>query len=391
MRKSIFDIVKDNTNLANDVLRLDSMFLKEEILRVNPGIPYTLKDYVEDYCFETWKYRNHCLDVDDFLRTVNYNNLKRSATINAEDIFTLIEIIYNFWNLAFGDLEKGTNGLLWSGNFFHLQDVMDDILRQYNYTAYIPEDDECVLVIEDKPEVTATAEIVPETLALDIIRYNHRLLKGNINAKKSILLKLASELEPRRKELQELDKDLTSNIFFMLNNMNIRHNNQNINEPSKYKKYVAEIDNQHLEDWYDELYQMMLLALLLLDNIERQKSARAGHGRNDRRVHRYVCRADDDGARRYLHTLRRQRPVGARRGRRHFQDEHGTACVLERVWRDARQCLRGNLPAVFRVFDHRRLEPVRPHQCQLSLRQEGESPVLHHRPRLHLPRLLPVQ
>ena len=49
-------------------------------------------------------------------------------------------------------------------------------------------------------------------------------------------------------------------------------NNQNINEPSKYKKYVAEIDNQHLEDWYDELYQMMLLALLLLDNIERQKS-----------------------------------------------------------------------------------------------------------------------
>ena len=97
---------------------------------------------------------------------------------------------------------------------------MDDILRQYNYTAYIPEDDECVLVIEDKPEVTATAEIVPETLALDIIR----------------------------------------------------HNNQNINEPSKYKKYVAEIDNQHLEDWYDELYQMMLLALLLLDNIERQKS-----------------------------------------------------------------------------------------------------------------------
>ena len=95
MRKSIFDIVKDNTNLANDVLRLDSMFLKEEILRVNRGIPYTLKDYVEDYCFETWKYRNHCLDVDDFLRTVNYNNLKRSATINAEDIFTLIEIIYN--------------------------------------------------------------------------------------------------------------------------------------------------------------------------------------------------------------------------------------------------------------------------------------------------------
>lgn len=127
-------------------------------------------------------------------------------------------------------------------------------------------------LLKINPEVDGYCRDCSRDTCTRIIQYNHRLLKGNINAKKSILLKLASELEPRRKELQELDKDLTSNIFFMLNNMNIRHNNQNINEPSKYKKYVAEIDNQHLEDWYDELYQMMLLALLLLDNIERQKS-----------------------------------------------------------------------------------------------------------------------
>lgn len=184
----------------------------------------------------------------------------------------MIELIYIFWNLAFCDLEKGTDGLLWSGNFFHLRDVMDDILEQYNQTAYIQEDNECVLVIEDKPEVTAVAEIVPESLALDVIRYNHRLLKGDLDAKKSILIALGSELEPRRKELEEKDKKLAANIFFMLNNMDIRHNNRDEKDPSKYKKYVADMNDTQLEEWYDELYQMMLLALLLLDNIERQKS-----------------------------------------------------------------------------------------------------------------------
>lgn len=106
MRKSIFDIVKNNTDQASDVIRLESMFLREGFLRVNGDTVYTLKDYVEDYCFGTWKYRGHCLDVDDFLKTVNYNDLRRSAIFNLEDLFTLIELIYNFWNLAACDLEK---------------------------------------------------------------------------------------------------------------------------------------------------------------------------------------------------------------------------------------------------------------------------------------------
>ena len=87
MRKSIFDIVKNNTDQASDVIRLESMFLREGFLRVNGDTVYTLKDYVEDYCFGTWKYRGHCLDVDDFLKTVNYNELRRSAIFNLEDLF----------------------------------------------------------------------------------------------------------------------------------------------------------------------------------------------------------------------------------------------------------------------------------------------------------------
>lgn len=54
--------------------------------------------------------------------------------------------------------------------------------------------------------------------------------------------------------------------------MNIRHNNRSKREPAKYKDYVAKMKDDRLEKWYDELYQMILLAFLLLDNVSRQKS-----------------------------------------------------------------------------------------------------------------------
>lgn len=273
MRKSIFDIVKSNTDPASDALRLDSMFREEKTLEIYDE-QYTLEKYIDNYRFGMWKQRGHCLNVEDFLETLGYDTLRRSAAANTESLFTLIEVIYNFWYLADCDLNKPSNAMSmsWYGNFVHLKDVMDDVLKQYNQTAYFQEDSECVLVVEDKPEVTAAAEIVPESLALSVIRYNHRLLHGNLNAKKSILLEFGRELEPRRKELETLNKTLAANIFFMLNNMNIRHNNQNINDPSKYRKCIADMDEHQLEEWYDELYQMTLLAFLLLDNVKRQES-----------------------------------------------------------------------------------------------------------------------
>jgi len=52
--------------------------------------------------------------------------------------------------------------------------------------------------------------------------------------------------------------------------MNLRHNN--IDPSSKhFKQFVSEMSENELEYWYDETYQLILLAKLLLDNDERQK------------------------------------------------------------------------------------------------------------------------
>ena len=265
MRKSIFDIASASINISNEVDRIVSMSVNEKSTYF-PPYDRTLFEFVDERCFKDWRYRGHFVDVKDFLEAVNYNEIKKSAKNGDTEAFmTLIELIYNLWSLAYHDIvdEKSLSG--WNNNFFHLREVMLDNLEKYNHKAYI----ERILIIEDKPEVTAVAEIVEQDLALDIIRYNHRSLQGEIESKKKILISLGSELEPKRKELQALNKQLSEDIFFMLNNINIRHNNRSKKDMAKYKDYVAKMTKARLEKWYDELYQMMLLAFLLLDNVQR--------------------------------------------------------------------------------------------------------------------------
>ena len=54
----------------------------------------------------------------------------------------------------------------------------------------------------------------------------------------------------------------------MLNNMDLRHNNR-AHESKYYKKAVEEMDEGALENWYDELYQMILLAYLRMKQEDR--------------------------------------------------------------------------------------------------------------------------
>lgn len=135
------------------------------------------------------------------------------------------------------------------------------------------------MIVEDKPEVTAAAEIMPTpTLAVDVVRYKHRTLRGEIELKKEILLAMGAELEAKRKKLHAINASLENDIFFMLNNLNIRHNNKSKGDKN-YKEYVAKMRKDRLEKWYDELYQMILLAFLLMDNGKRSEKIKELKGK----------------------------------------------------------------------------------------------------------------
>ena len=265
MRKSIFDIVSGSYNQKDEINRMTNILGKEKTLYYKYQ-NLSILSFVDENCFRDWKQRGHCVDLVDFMKTVGFSELKANAVLDTDSFLTLIELIYNIWylsNMAFDNLE-----VKWQGNYYHLQEMMNDNLERYNHKAYYNEDTEQVLVIEDKEEVTAVAEIINQDLALDVIKYNHRTLQGDIDTKKAILLKLGSELEPKRKQLHNLDSKLEDNLFFALNNLNLRHNNRS-KKDKNYKEYVAKMRKDRLEKWSDEVYQMMLLAFLLIDNVDR--------------------------------------------------------------------------------------------------------------------------
>lgn len=266
-RKNIFEMVAEIFDVSIELDRMYRLFEKRGIVSSYP-YTYTLRDYIKNVGFSTWRNRGRCVDLNDFLSLLDYDALWQSAQTDVQDLFTLVEIIYNFWYVA----ERKVNASYGSGDsgrdFRLLKKILDDCLAHYNYKGEYFRDLEQLIVIEDKPEATAVAEIVDDDLGYKVLRYNHYMLKGDLETKKDILLALGADLEPKRKQIQAIDKDLEDGIFYILNNLNLRHNNKTVGDKN-YRQAVADMDDTTLESWYDELYQMMLLAYLQLDQVAR--------------------------------------------------------------------------------------------------------------------------
>lgn len=282
-RTNIFELLAENNTIGNDVERLDGLFTNTKCFEIDyeyyrRDFNWTLKEFVDSCCFAEWNNRHRCLDVEDFLKTIRYDEILIRAKENSiDDFLTLIEIIYNFWYLAVQyytensehiNYSKRNNGACTAKE---LKDIMDECLSEYNQKAfYFPDEQKCIIT-EDSPQVTAAAEASEPEIAIEIVRYNHRQLAGDIIKKKAILKTLGDYLEGRKKEISNINATLYKNITGALNNLNIRHNNTNPENKSYYHKAVAEMPQKELEAHYDDLYQLILLAILEMDNVQRQR------------------------------------------------------------------------------------------------------------------------
>ena len=130
--------------------------------------------------------------------------------------------------------------------------------------------------MEKDPAAIAVAEseFIPESLSYRLISYNHYSMKGNLAEKKATLLNLANLLEPQRINLERIDKTFARDLFYAFNNFHIRHNNADPQSP-KFKKPIGDLAKEQLEFWYDEVYQMCLLAILRLEHADRKKTFEA--------------------------------------------------------------------------------------------------------------------
>ena len=273
MRRNIFEILSEDFDVSQEIRTIWQLFLKEVSINILDMYGYptrrymSILDFVNSYSFGNWKSRNRCVSPLNMMNRLGIDeHFVYELNSFSDKVLLVLEFLINInkrCEIAIKKLNFPINK-----DYQILKENINTFIEHFGYETYILNEEEQIILIEKNPTATYAAEISEPEIAKKIIQYNHYSLKGDIEAKKAILLSLANEVEPQRKELEKENASLSKDLFFMFNNMNLRHNNK---EPSdkNYRPFIATMDKNTLESWYDEIYQMILLAKLLLDNVTR--------------------------------------------------------------------------------------------------------------------------
>ena len=257
MRRPFSQVLKENKlDIKKEYSRLFQLFYETDL--GNGYTPCYASTIIENNFIRS-KYRGTCLSFDDFNQTCGFNFEKYPHNFDIDYLVNFCEYVIHFV-IEFAPYLK--NDFVQT---FLIQ--VDTIIDKIGYMR-INDEGKYIRIIEKNQAAISVSEILPAPTSYKVIFYNHHSLKGNLIEKKSILNQLYLLLEPRRKELHGINPKLEDMIFYCFNNLNMRHRNTAVGD-KQYKEYVAKMSNNELENWYDETYQMCLLAFLELDNSNR--------------------------------------------------------------------------------------------------------------------------
>lgn len=262
-RNTIFDILESKMDIDYEIFRIESLCKEEAIEEGYTG--YTLEDFIDQYCLADWKNRNRCISCEEMRNRLNISSFHIKHQLQGNQILIYLEYIANLVQLCNTYISNDSDYDV-TQSYVYLQNNLIEVIHDLNYETMVFEEEEKVLLVEKNAATSAVVEIVEPELAFEIIEYNHFLLKGDIDKKQKILKVMADKFEPLRSELKKVNKDLESNTGYLLNKINIRHNNI---EGKNAIPYVQNLSKEELEEWYDETYQMLLLCMLEYDNIKR--------------------------------------------------------------------------------------------------------------------------
>lgn len=261
VRKNIYDILHSvKFELEIEYERLFSSFYDTDDVYLDYSINQLAKDNFGKF---SQLFIGRCTSIDDFNKTYEFNFKRYPTELDLNYFLLFCEYAYNICI----ELQEVCH----QRDKIKANRLANNILECIDILGYKEIEKERISIfVEASPEALAVAEIVDEELSFRVLEYNHHKLKGAISAKKSILLQLGNLLEANKKVIKQINNDLEMQIFYLLNTLNLRHNNVEAGSKN-YKQVVAEMSQDELEGWYDELYQLCLIAILELDNVERKR------------------------------------------------------------------------------------------------------------------------
>ena len=132
-----------------------------------------------------------------------------------------------------------------------MQFYVQQVLTVIETIGYMPNNQNGItdFVPKDQAAISA-AEIVDPALSYRIIEYNHHSMKGDLERKKATLIALADKLEPKRAKLKQVSGSLESDLFYLLNSVNVRHNNAD-QVGKNYIHFVADMKDGDIAEIID--------------------------------------------------------------------------------------------------------------------------------------------
>lgn len=259
-RRNIFEILSEKVSISSQINKIEMLLSDAYVGSETP------EDIVDMECMREWKARGRYTSCEEIRKRLKITYEQLNRDLSEEKILVYLEYVSNIIWLCNEKYLDGSED--YNDEYQYLQENVIGLLDDLGYEKKVFADEEKVILVEKNAAMTAVAEIVDSKSAYAVIEYNHHLLKGDIAEKQRILKILADKFEPMRGELKKVNRELESNTGYLLNKMNIRHNNI---EGKNAVEYVKNLSDEELEEWYDETYQMLLLCFLEYDNIERSK------------------------------------------------------------------------------------------------------------------------
>lgn len=274
MRRNFAQILKEaNIDIKMEYQKLYGM-LYDRSIQVSNTKRISAYDELSDY-FIGFYFRGTCLSIEEFNETYGFHFEKEPDNFNIDYLVSLCEYIENM--LIGYQNAQGMSGFgympvphpMINVQFYFMQ--IAQIIEKIGYVQ--TNQDGFIIYVERSPAAISVAEsdLVPKELSYKVISYNHHTMRGNVQEKKNTIRQLADLLEAKRSELESIDKSFSNDLFYIFNKLIIRHNNIDPSAKNKFIQTVANMPMQKLEYWYDETYQMCLLAFLRLEQKVRKK------------------------------------------------------------------------------------------------------------------------
>lgn len=260
MRKSIFEI-ENRLDIEKEFEKLIKALFEEDTIYYNYR-DMSFFEFLNEYVFNLWEYRDTFTDLDDYLEHIGIT----SRIINKCDVLTK-EIFLNFLELLINLLLVIEEKIGIKNVYFRniktkniISHNVPIILEKMNYELCSEEN--TMRIRKRDADVDSILDLVPEEISYLLLSYND-IRNNNIESKKTLLKKIDLYIDTNKSKYKKIGKELLDSIETIVNKMGINHQSK---EPS-----FNNLSDYELSEWYDKCFKMMIHLIRTEDIIKIKK------------------------------------------------------------------------------------------------------------------------